>query len=165
MCPFCGTRTFLPERSNRVGLMFLAIMKDDAYIYNNNVITCILWCKILGRADALNCAALRLSCIVIITSLHRYNCFLASYKLRYCYHPSHPCQFARRGMWWGRGYLLHLRTWEGAESYRCHQEKKVLRHHKKMLHYQNKRLQKCVSQILFVLLQCHSELCFIFTTR
>ena len=83
MCPFCGTRTFLPERSNRVGLMFLAIMKDDAYIYNNNVITCIFWCKILGRADALNCAALRLSCIVIITSLHRYNCFLASYKLRY----------------------------------------------------------------------------------
>ena len=116
MCPFCGTRTFLPERSNRVGLMFLAIMKDDAYIYNNNVITCIFWCKILGRADALNCAALRLSCIVIITSLHRYNCFLASYKLRYCYHPSHPCQFARRGMWWGRGYLLHLRTWEGAEN-------------------------------------------------
>ena len=88
MCPFCGTRTFLPERPNRVGLMFLAIMKDDAYIYNNNVITCIFWCKILGRADALNCAALRLSCIVIITSLHRYNCFLASYKLRYCYHPS-----------------------------------------------------------------------------
>ena len=124
MCPFCGTRTFLPERSNRVGLMFLAIMKDDAYIYNNNVITCIFWCKILGRADALNCAALRLSCIVIITSLHRYNCFLASDKLRYCYHPSYPCQFARRGMWWGRGYLLHLRTWEGAESYRCHQEKK-----------------------------------------
>lgn len=38
-------------------------------------------------------------------------------------------------------------------------KKKVLRHHKKMLHYQNKRLQKCVSQILFVLLQCHSELC------
>ena len=53
------------------------------HIYNNNVITCIFWCKILGRADALNCAALRLSCIVIITSLHRYNCFLASYKLRY----------------------------------------------------------------------------------
>ena len=47
MCPFCGTRTFLPERSNRVGLMFLAIMKDDAYIYNNNVITCIFWCKII----------------------------------------------------------------------------------------------------------------------
>lgn len=44
-------------------------------------------------------------------------------------------------------------------------KKKVLRHHKKMLHYQNKRLQKCVSQILFVLLQCHSELCFIFTAR
>ena len=75
----------------------LSSMKDDAYIYNNNVITCIFWCKILGRADALNRAALR--------------------------------------------------------------------HHKKMLHYQNKRLQKCVSQILFVLLQCHSELCFIFTAR
>ena len=74
MCPFCGTRTFLPERSNRVGLMFLAIMKDDAYIYNNNVITCIFWCKILGRADALNCAALRLSCIVIIASLHHISC-------------------------------------------------------------------------------------------
>ena len=84
MCPFCGTRTFLPERSNRVGLMFLAIMKDDAYIYNNNVITCIFWCKILGRADALNCAALRLSCIVIITfpciviiaSLHHISCVI-----------------------------------------------------------------------------------------
>ena len=83
MCPFCGTRTFLPERSNRVGLMFLAIMKDDAYIYNN-VITCIFWCKILGRADALNCAALRLSCIVIITfpciviiaSLHHISCVI-----------------------------------------------------------------------------------------
>lgn len=44
-------------------------------------------------------------------------------------------------------------------------KKKVLRHHKKMLHYQNKRLQKCVSQILFVLLPCHSELCFIFAAR
>ena len=76
MCPFCGTRTFLPERSNRVGLMFLAIMKDDAYIYNNNVITCIFWCKILGRADALNCAALRLSCIVIIASLHHISCVI-----------------------------------------------------------------------------------------
>ena len=39
------------------------------HIYNN-VITCIFWCKILGRADALNCSALRLSCIVIIASLH-----------------------------------------------------------------------------------------------
>ena len=36
----------------------LSSMKDDAYIYNN-VITCIFWCKILGRADALNCAALQ----------------------------------------------------------------------------------------------------------
>lgn len=44
-------------------------------------------------------------------------------------------------------------------------KKKVLRHHQKMLHYQNKRLQKYVSQILFVLLPCHSELCFIFAAR
>lgn len=44
-------------------------------------------------------------------------------------------------------------------------KKKALRHHKKMLHYQNKRLQKCVFQILFVLLPCHSELCFIFAAR
>ena len=51
----------------------LSSMKDDAYIYNN-VITCIFWCKILGRADALNCAALRLSCIVIIASLHHISC-------------------------------------------------------------------------------------------
>ena len=36
----------------------LSSMKDDAYIYKN-VITCIFWCKILGRADALNCAALQ----------------------------------------------------------------------------------------------------------
>ena len=54
------------------------------HIYNNNVITCIFWCKILGRADALNCAALRLSCIVIITfpciviiaSLHHISCVI-----------------------------------------------------------------------------------------
>ena len=118
-----------------------------------NINTCIFWCKISGLF------------IHGYMSRNRKKGFLASYKLRYCYHPSHPCQFARRGMWWGRGYLLHLRTWEGAESYRCHQEKKVLRHHKKMLHYQNKRLQKCVSQILFVLLPCHSELCFIFAAR
>ena len=26
----------------------LSSMKDDAYIYYNNVITCIFWCKILG---------------------------------------------------------------------------------------------------------------------
>ena len=51
----------------------LSSMKDDAYIYNN-VIPCIFWCKILGRADALNCAALRPPCIVIIDSLHRISC-------------------------------------------------------------------------------------------
>ena len=53
-------------------------------IIYNNVITCIFWCKILGRADALNCAALRLSCIVIITfpciviitSLHHISCVI-----------------------------------------------------------------------------------------
>ncbi len=156
MCPFCGTRTFLPERSNRVGLMFLAIMKDDAYIYNNNVITCIFWCKILGRADALNCDALRLS--------NRYNYFIASYKLRYCYHPSHPANSKAR-------YVMRKRLsitpsdLGRRRKLQMSSRKKVLRHHKKMLHYQNKRLQKCVSQILFVLLPCHSELCFIFAAR
>ena len=77
-----------------------------------NINTCIFWCKISGLF------------IHGYMSRNRKKGLLASYKLRYCYHPSHPCQFARRGMWWGRGYLLHLRTWEGAESYRCHQEKK-----------------------------------------
>ena len=42
----------------RCFLYSLSSMKDDANIYNN-VITCIFWCKILGRADALNCAALQ----------------------------------------------------------------------------------------------------------
>ena len=58
MCPFCGTRTFLPERSNRVGLMFLAIMKDDAYIYNN-VITCIVIIASLHH----------ISCVIVIIHL------------------------------------------------------------------------------------------------
>lgn len=37
---------------------------------------------------------IRISCIVIIASLHRYGCFLASYKSQHYYHPSHPCQFS-----------------------------------------------------------------------
>ena len=140
-----------------------------------NINTCIFWCKISGLFIHWYMSCDYMTFVIRPYDKCRINAwhmsrnrkkgFLASYKLRHCYHPSHPCQFARRGMWWGRGYLLHLRTWEGAESYRCHQEKKVLRHHKKMLHYQNKRLQKCVSQILFVLLPCHSELCFIFAAR
>ena len=156
MCPFCGTRTFLPERSNRVGLMFLAIMKDDAYIYNN-VITCIFWCKILGRADALNCAALRLSCIVIIASLHHISCVIVIIHLTLANSQGEVCDEEE---------AIYYTFGPGkAQKVTDVIKKKVLRHHKKMLHYQNKRLQKCVSQILFVLLQCHSELCFIFTAR
>ena len=37
----------------RCFLYSLSSMKDDANIYNN-VITCIFWCKQLGRANALN---------------------------------------------------------------------------------------------------------------
>ena len=37
------------------------------------------------KGKKFNAFALRVSCIVIIASLHRYGCFLASYKSQHCY--------------------------------------------------------------------------------
>ena len=135
----------------------LSSMKDDAYIYNN-VITCIFWCKILGRAEALNCAALRLSCIVIIASLHHISCVIVIIHLTLANSQGEVCD-EEEAIYYTFGPGKAQKVTDVIKK------KKVLRHHKKMLHYQNKRLRKCVSQILFVLLPCHSELCFIFAAR
>ena len=40
----------------------------------NNVITCILWRKILAGRTHFDASALRLPCIVIIASLHHISC-------------------------------------------------------------------------------------------
>ena len=91
-----------------------------------NINTCIFWCKISGlfihwyiSCDYMTFVIRQYDKCRINAwhmSRNRKKGFLASYNLRHCYHPSHPCQFARRGMWRGRGYLLYLRTWEGAEN-------------------------------------------------
>ena len=46
------------------------------HIYNNNVITCILWRKILAGRTHFDASALRLPCIVIIASLHHISCVI-----------------------------------------------------------------------------------------
>ena len=104
-------------------MRILCLLWKMMHIYNN-VITCIFWCKLLGLFKHWYMSCDYTAFVIrpydkcrIITwqmSRNRYNCFLASYKLWHCYHPSHSCQFSRRGVWWGWGYLLHLRTWEGA---------------------------------------------------